>query len=88
MAQRETLQRKGDKGKGACPERGNMLKWLQRPSQNQPPAPDATLPEGWFAPQSAEQLLATPLRAFCEPDKKLFKKLATRLFCYFIEGME
>ncbi|OVG41185.1 MobH family relaxase [Klebsiella pneumoniae] len=39
-----------------------MLKWLQRPSQNQPPAPDAALPGGWFAPQSAEQLLATPLR--------------------------
>ncbi|HEE1153567.1 TPA: TraI domain-containing protein, partial [Klebsiella pneumoniae] len=39
-----------------------MLKWLQRPSQSQQPAPDAALPEGWFAPQSAEQLLATPLR--------------------------
>ncbi|RTP16240.1 hypothetical protein EKN51_10380 [Enterobacter hormaechei] len=65
-----------------------MSKWLQRPSQSQPPAPDATLPEGWFAPQSAEQLLATPLRAFCEPDKKLFKRLATRLFCYFTERIE
>lgn len=42
-----------------------MLKWLQRPSQSQPPAPDATLPEGWFAPRSAERLLATPLRQSC-----------------------
>ena len=42
-----------------------MLKWLRRSPQNQLPAPDATLPEGWFAPLSAERLLATPLRQSC-----------------------
>lgn len=28
--------KEGQQGKGACPERRNMLKWLLRPSQHQP----------------------------------------------------
>lgn len=36
-----------------------MLKWLKR---KRPAAPDATLPDGWFRPASAESLLAKPER--------------------------
>ena len=57
-----------------------MLKWLQRPSQNQPPAPDTALPEGWFAPQSAEQLLATPLRQSCLHQLRQLTPLPDTLF--------
>ncbi|ECC8734135.1 relaxase [Salmonella bongori] len=57
-----------------------MLKWLQRPSQSQPPAPDAALPEGWFAPQSAEQLLATPLRQSCLQQLRQLTPLPDTLF--------
>lgn len=57
-----------------------MLKWLQRPSHSQPPAPDAALPEGWFAPQSAEQLLATPLRQSCLHQLRQLTPLPDTLF--------
>lgn len=57
-----------------------MLKWLQRPSQSQLPAPDATLPEGWFAPQSAERLLATPLRQSCLHQLRQLTPLPDTLF--------
>lgn len=57
-----------------------MLKWLQRPSQSQPPAPDAALPTGWFAPQSAEQLLATPLRQSCLHQLRQLTPLPDTLF--------
>lgn len=39
-----------------------MLKWFSELFHTPPAAPDATLPEGWFAPHSADQLLATPQR--------------------------
>lgn len=57
-----------------------MLKWLQRPSQSQQPAPDAALPEGWFAPLSAEQLLATPLRQSCLHQLRQLTPLPDTLF--------
>ncbi|MDU1924427.1 TraI domain-containing protein, partial [Enterobacter sp.] len=57
-----------------------MLKWLQRSSQSQPPAPDAALPEGWFAPLSAEQLLATPLRQSCLHQLRQMTPLPDPLF--------
>lgn len=53
---------------------------LQRPSQSQPPAPDAALPEGWFAPLSAEQLLATPLRQSCLQQLRQLTPLPDTLF--------
>lgn len=57
-----------------------MLKWLQRPSRSHPPAPDASLPEGWFAPQSAERLLATPLRQSCLQQLRQLTPLPDTLF--------
>ncbi|HBS5676393.1 TraI domain-containing protein [Klebsiella sp. 141240] len=39
-----------------------MMKWLFRHEETPHPAPEATLPEGWFTPLPAQQLLASPLR--------------------------
>lgn len=61
-----------------------MLKWLQRPSQSQPPAPDAALPEGWFALQSVEQLLAKPLRQSCMHQLRQLTPLPDTLFYSWI----
>ena len=56
-----------------------MLKWLK--SFNNPqPVPDATLPEGWIAPQSVCQLLATPLRQSCLSQLRQLTPLPDMLF--------
>jgi len=39
-----------------------MRTWFQKRFMSPSPAPDAALPEGWFAPQPAETLLATVSR--------------------------
>lgn len=39
-----------------------MLNWLRKTFYPPQPAPDAALPEGWFAPLPAEDLLAIPHR--------------------------
>jgi len=39
-----------------------MFKWLPKASKNSQPASAIALPEGWYAPKTAEELLAIPRR--------------------------
>ncbi|HCA3579209.1 TPA: TraI domain-containing protein [Salmonella enterica subsp. enterica serovar Ball] len=57
-----------------------MLKWLPKSLQNPRTAPYATLPEGWFAPQSAAPLLAMSLRQACLRQLRQLTPLPDTLF--------
>lgn len=57
-----------------------MLRWLKNSLNNRQPALYAALQAGWFAPQSAEQLLATPLRQSCLHQLRQLTPLPDALF--------
>lgn len=57
-----------------------MLKWLQKALHKPQSAPGAALPEGWFAPLTAEDLLATPHRQSHLHQLRQFTPLPDTLF--------
>jgi integrating conjugative element relaxase (TIGR03760 family) len=61
-----------------------MLKWLREQLHSPSPAPDEVLPDGWFVPQSAERLLATPQRQSYLYQLRPFTPLPDTLFSDWI----
>ncbi|RPH30233.1 relaxase [Buttiauxella warmboldiae] len=61
-----------------------MLKWLRERLNLPSPAPDAALPDGWFVPQPAERLLATPLRQSYLHQLRQLTPLPDKLFNQWI----